>query len=287
VLWIDTGLDAQELEQVDEALGLNRVVRSMMDTSGVGLRFVDGAIRLTVAGLEAHQRAGRPSPVTVHIIAAPNAVVSLHDKAVLGLEDPVAAVAGDPRFGRLDAGTFVGLLLDGMLNGFFQELEDIERSLDKIDERAMGREPSDALLKELVSARHRIAILRRTLAPQREVYAALTRPTEDDSSPIGAPWPELTSRLERAIEAVDSTRDSVLGSFDIVMTRTGQRTNDIMRVLTVISSVLLPAVVVGGVMGMNFHPAFFDEPSYFFAVVGIMVALAVVTLLVARRRGWL
>jgi len=150
VLWIDTGLDAQELEQVDEALGLNRVVRSVMDTSGVGLRFVDGAIRLTVAGLEAHQKAGRPSPVLVHIVAAPNAVVSVHDRAVLGLEDLVAAAAGDPRFGRLDAGTFVGLLLDGMMNGYYRELEDIERGLDEIDERALGREPTDALLLSLI-----------------------------------------------------------------------------------------------------------------------------------------
>ncbi len=71
------------------------------------------------------------------------------------------------------------------------------------------------------------------------------------------------------------------------MTRTGQRTNDIMRVLTVVSSVLLPAVVVGGVTGMNFHPTFFDEPSYFFIVVAGMVVLAVATLLFARRRGWL
>ena len=287
VLWIDTGLDAQELEQVDEALGLNRVVRSVMDTSGVGLRFVDGAIRLTVAGLEAHQKAGRPSPVLVHIVAAPNAVVSVHDRAVLGLEDLVAAAAGDPRFGRLDAGTFVGLLLDGMMNGYYRELEDIERGLDKIDERALGREPTDALLSELVSARHRLAILRRTLAPQREVYAALARATDNKSSPIGAPWPELITRLERTIDAVDHVRDSVLGSFDIVMTRTGQRTNDIMRVLTVISSVLLPAVVVGGVMGMNFHPSFFDDPSFFFIVVAAMVALAALTLLFARHRGWL
>jgi magnesium transporter len=78
-----------------------------------------------------------------------------------------------------------------------------------------------------------------------------------------------------------------VGSFDIVMTRTGQRTNDIMRVLTVISSVLLPAVVVGGVMGMNFHPSFFDEPSIFFVVVGAMVVMAALTLLFARSRGWL
>jgi magnesium transporter len=287
VLWIDSGLEQKELEQVDEALGLNGVVRSVIDISRVGLRFLDGAIRITVAGLEAHEKASRPTPVLVHIVAVPNAVVTVHKGAVLGLEDPVAAVAGDPRFGDLNAGTFVGLLLDGMLNGYYRELEGIERVLDKIDERALGREPTEALLSDLVSARRRIAVLRRTLAPQREVYAALSRPIGDNSSPIGAPWPELTSRLERTIDAVDQARVSVLGSFDIVMTRTGQHTNDIMRVLTVISSVLLPAVVVGGVMGMNFHPSLFDDPSLFYVVVALMVGLATMTLLLARRRGWL
>ncbi len=287
VLWVDCGLDQGELGEVDDALGLGGVVRSLADKPKVGVNFGDGIIRLTVAGLEAHQKSGRPKPVLVHIVAAPNAVVSAHDKAVRGLEDPVAAVVGDPRFGHLNAGTFAGLLLEGMLSGFYVELEDIEQGLDEIDERALGKEPSDALLNDLVSARHRIAVLRRTLAPQREVYAALARPVEQEDSPTGTPWPELVSRLERALDAVDSTRDSVLGSFDIVMTRTGQRTNDIMRVLTVVSPVLLPAVVVGGVMGMNFHPTFFDEPSFFFIVVAIMVALAVVTLLFARLRGWL
>ena len=215
---------------------------------------------------------GRPVPVLVHIVAAPNAVVSIHDGKVRGLEEPVAAVESDPRFGDLNAGTFVGLLLDGILNGYFQELEAIEREVDEVDERALRREPTDDLVDSLVDIRHRIAIIRRSLAPQREVYAALARPLGEEGSPIGAPWPELTERLERTIDAAEHARELLLGSFDIVMTRTGQRTNDIMRVLTVVSVVLLPSVVIAGVMGMNFHPGFFDDAGLFFVVLVLMVA---------------
>jgi magnesium transporter len=288
VLWIDLGDDEADQARVDAALGVDGLVSSVTEAERVGVRFGDQTVRLTVEGLGAEAQNDRPAPVLVHFVVVPNAVVSIHEKAVFGLGDPLEAMAGDPRFGQLNAGMFLGLLLDGILNGYFKELEDIERSLDEIDERALSREVPEDLVGDLVSARHRIAILRRSLAPQREVYASLLRPTEDDrDSPIGAPWPQLTTRLERTVEAVDSTRESVLGSFDIVMARTGQRTNDIMRMLTVISSVLLPAVVVGGVMGMNFHPGFFDEPSFFFVVVAIMLVLAAGTLLVARRRRWL
>ena len=101
-------------------------------------------------------------------------------------------------------------------------------------------------------------MLRRALAPQREVFAALLRPVEDpEVSPIGWPWPGLPDRLERALDATENAREQLLGSFDLVMTRVGQRTNDVMRVLTVISAVLLPSVVIAGVMGMNFQIPFF------------------------------
>jgi magnesium transporter len=71
------------------------------------------------------------------------------------------------------------------------------------------------------------------------------------------------------------------------MGRSAQDTNDVMKVLTLLSAVLLPAVVLAGVMGMNFQPPFFSDPNNFWVVVGAMVALAVGILLVVRRRGWL
>ena len=87
--------------------------------------------------------------------------------------------------------------------------------------------------------------------------------------------------------AVEGLRDGLLGTFDIHMGRISQRANDVMRTLTLLSAVLLPAVVLAGIMGMNFSLAFFDHPTNFWLVMGGMAALALTILAVARLRKWL
>jgi magnesium transporter len=231
---------------------------------------------------------GRPLALTrLALLMARNVVVSIHDEPILGFEDPVSAMAHDPRFGRLDAGRFAGLLLEGVLGGYDEVIERLGREIDELDERALVRVPGEDLLEAIVDLRGRIAMLRRALAPQRAVFAALSTPVEDDPSPIGMPDASLLAHLERTVDAVERLREQLIGSFDILMTRTGQRTNDIVRVLTVVSAVLLPAVVIAGIMGMNFQPAFFDEPAYYFVVVAVMIGLAVATLVLARLKGWI
>ena len=79
----------------------------------------------------------------------------------------------------------------------------------------------------------------------------------------------------------------LIGTFDVHMTRTAQRTNDTMRVLTLASVILLPSVVLAGVMGMNFKVGLFDDPNVFWVVIGIMLAMAAAAVGIARWRGWL
>ena len=104
---------------------------------------------------------------------------------------------------------------------------------------------------------------------------------------LGRPWPGLTDRLERAVEAVENLRDLLLGTFDIHMGRAAQDANDVMKVLTLLSAVLLPAVVLAGVMGMNFKLPFFDEPGNFWIVVAAMVVFAVAIVIARLAGGWL
>jgi magnesium transporter len=104
---------------------------------------------------------------------------------------------------------------------------------------------------------------------------------------VGEPWPGLPERLEAAMSAVESLRDSLLGTYDIHMGREAQRTNEVMKVLTLVSAMFLPAVVLAGVMGMNFHLEFFDESSNFFIVVGAMAITGLALLLAARWRRWI
>ncbi len=147
---------------------------------------------------------------------------------------------------------------------------------------------NEGVLERLLPIRRRISVLRRSLAPHRTVIATLARPdlglrsTDDDD-----PWPALVERLERAIEAVEHARELLVGSFDIVMAQTGQRTNDIVRVLTVVSVTLLPAGVIAGIFGMNFHAQLFEIDGLFWPVVAAIAALCGSILVVAKVRGWL
>jgi magnesium transporter len=71
----------------------------------------------------------------------------------------------------------------------------------------------------------------------------------------------------------------------LLVTRIGQRTNDIMKVLTLVTVILLPATVLGGIMGMNFKVGLFDSAWVFWIVIAAMLGIAVVVLSVARNRA--
>jgi Mg2+ and Co2+ transporter CorA len=176
-------------------------------------------------------------------------------------------------------------LLDSILAAYFRQIESIEREIDHLDEIAVRRRPDGSFLDATLVLRRRIARLRRALAPNREALLPLERPDFELRSDLGSLWPGLIQRLERAIDGVENARELLVGSFDLYLGQASQRTNDVMKVLTLVSSIALPAVVLAGVMGMNFKPAFFDDPSNFFVVIGAMVALSISILGVARWRA--
>ena len=78
-------------------------------------------------------------------------------------------------------------------------------------------------------------------------------------------------------------REAIVGSFDVLIARTGHRTNDIMKVLTLTSVILLPGMVIAGLMGMNFKVGRFTAAWGFYAVVAVTAAIALVVS--ARRSG--
>lgn len=94
-------------------------------------------------------------------------------------------------------------------------------------------------------------------------------------------------RLEEVVQSARDSRDSVVGSFDVVIARAGQRTNEIVKVLTLGSMLLLPGALIAGVLGMNFRVGLFEHAWVFWVVLGAIAALAVATLAAAHARDWI
>lgn len=228
-----------------------------------------------------------PTRHEIDLVAGRNWVVSVHSEPVAALDRIDDLAHGDTRFGALDAAGFLAAIIDEVLAGYLALAEDIEREIDRLDERALQSRPSREILARIVLLRRRIGAIRRSLTPHRLALAALARPEMELFEELGRPWPGVNERLERAIDSVENLRDLLLGTFDIHMGRAAQDANEVMKRLTLLSAVLLPAVVLAGIMGMNFDVEFFENSDNFGIVVGAMLVFGVTLLAAARWRGWL
>jgi Mg2+ and Co2+ transporter CorA len=234
------------------------------------------------------ERDGRtPVRRSLDIVAGHDWVLTVHDGPMQDLARLDAVTEGETRFGAMDAAGLMAAIADEVIGDYFGLVEDIEREIDQLDEHALRRRPRNDVLARIVELRRRIGLIRRTLSPHRIAFAALARPEMELHDELGRPWPGLRERLDSAVQAVENLRDLLLGTFDIYMGRAAQDANEVMKVLTLLSAVLLPAVVLAGVMGMNFKLPFFDDEGNFFYVVAAMVVFAVGILLAARWRRWI
>ena len=295
LLWIDVqGRERADLDAVGNAVGLEP--KSLERLAGpperADLTLYPEHIHLVLQvteppGDDGHQDGAHLVRRPVDIVAGRNWVVTIHDEPLAALARFDATTEGETRLGALDAASFVAAVADEVLADYLELVEDIEREIDRLDERALRGRGDTAILGQIVRMRRRIGLIRRTLAPHRVAFAALARPDMALHEELGEPWPGLTERLDRALDAVENLRDLLLGTFEIYMGRTAQDANDTMKLLTLLSAVLLPGVVLAGVMGMNFQMPFFEATDNFWLVIGAMVAFGVAILGVARWRGWL
>ena len=295
LLWVDVDLDASgALEGLSERLGLTAADRQRVeaDAGRAHLRYHTERIHLTLESLEIVPDGGTHDGLglvrrEVDILASPGIVVTTHRGPLQAVERFVAALSGESSLGALQSAGLLSSLVDEVITGFHEVAEHLERQIDTLDQVALGGDSGGTFLHELVQLRQRISFLRRTLAPHRDALAALARPELATDAGVGQPWPGLLERLETASRSVDGLRDALLGTYDIHMGRAAQRANDVMKALTVVSSVFLPALVLAGIMGMNFEIPWFDTADNFYLVVGAMALFGTLFAVLARSRSWI
>lgn len=293
LLWIDItdGLDGPALDRLVDAFKLDESTRRALETPGEmpHLAVHGGYLHVRVA-VEPNDE--RPSQTTwLDVIGGTNVVITHHRSPIRFLDDVDERIQLDTSFGMLDAGTFMASLLGAAVTSYFAAVDAIEDEVDKLDSKSLRDDGRHHLLEELVLLRRRIARLRRILTNHRGVFAALASAEtalvtdNPDSRPA---FEAVAGRFDAAIGAVEDSRDVLLGSFDVYMTRTAQRTNDVMKVLALATVLLLPGSLAAGLLGMNLvAPLPEDDPMSFWYVVAAVALLAVVVLVVARARRWL
>jgi Mg2+ and Co2+ transporter CorA len=291
LLWIDVnGQDEHELREVSAMLGLTpESVYTLLERGNRPRLDHYGAYsQLNVNTIEEIE--GGYRLVELDFVIGANFVLTVHSQPVAFLASFDRRIKGDSNLGRLDAPSFLSTLLDWHLNSYFRLIEGIDGEVDRMDSRALRPSHQRDLLVDLSKLRHRVAFVRRTLTPHREIYAAMSRPDFQmiANSHSAGHFAILHDRLERAIEAAENARELLIGSFDIFSTQTTLRTNEAIKTLTLVSVVLLPATVIVSIGSLLLKtPVYSFGPPAFWGMLALILVIGLVTVGVARWRKWI
>lgn len=296
ILWIDL-MDASE----DEAAGVLDAL-DLGEPEGLKLGDLEGKprveqfeghLRVTAVAVSDAESDPEQESIVVDCFIGSNWVLSVHGAEIAVLDDFRSAAEGRGGIGLLDAPSFLTTLLEWVVGSYLRAFDEIEETLDRFDVEAL-QQPSHNPEKQveiLSNARRRVGRLRRTLAPHREVFAALSHSEFDpfSSKESAERFVTLIARVDAALASARDARDGIASSFDVLIVRTEHRTNEIVKVLTLTSILLLPGALLAGVAGMNvnFSAHTFAHSLLFWVVVSAIVLIALATLALARLRRWI
>jgi magnesium transporter len=182
------------------------------------------------------------------------------------------------------------LILDAMVDEYAPVVDRVSARLDGL-EGLLFRDPSPKVLARLLRLKRLVAGMRKTLILEREVLARLTRGEfELVNEREIAYYRNVYDHLVRYTELIESAREMVSDLMQTHLSAASNRLNQIVKVLTMISTVVLPMTLIAGVYGMNFDesawPDFKSSWGFAFAL-GLMALTGMVAYLLFRHKRWL
>ncbi len=175
-------------------------------------------------------------------------------------------------------------VVQGILRSFDAPLLQSESILDQREKACFDRRHRSLPIKAIHATKRRIRIMRRSLARAHGAILDM-KPVFDGDKPH---WQDLKEQAERLQAQADELLDAAQALVNLELNLEAQRTNDVMRVLTVFSAFLLPLTFIAGVYGMNFErmPEL-KTPYGYPAALALMAVTAFGIYLWFRKRGWL
>lgn len=229
--------------------------------------------------------------VPINIIAGENFVVTIHDGEVDYFNEFREREKGETNIGELDAESFLATLLDLHIVSFFRALEEVEKEVDEMDDHVLKKDlDTEKFMREMVKMRQAVTNLRRWFLPHRDIFYALSRPdfqriAQSDSADS---FRQLNEHFERAFDAIEASRETVLSLFELYATKSAQTTNDLVQRLTFITLIVGVMGVIAGALGMNFEAdEIFKREHGFWLALGAMLLLASGLTGLARFRKWI
>jgi magnesium transporter len=269
---------------VDDALEESHV--SKVDDWGDYLYLVVQAVE-PQQGLDNHVEA-----LELDIFLGQNYLVTYQTKSIAAVERVWTLCQRDKRHLDKDTNYILYRLIDEIASDYIVVAEEIDERIDKIEDQ-LFKNPEPSLLEQIFDLKRDLLYLRHMIAPQREMVNKLAR---GDYAVIAVDakvyFRDVYDHFVRLYNIIDSLRDLVTSALETYLSMVNNRMNEIMKTLTIITTLFMPISFLAGFFGMNFFQPTVSMDAWtgwpmFIALSLVMILLPISMYLWIRQRMWM
>lgn len=250
----------------------------------------DNYIYFIVHGVTADTSPDRFNTIELDGFLGRNYVITYHHHMFRSINNIKQQLRTTPLACQRGTAYLLHQILDQVVDYYSPVLDDFDDRIDKLEEDIFTlKRPNTEILTEIMALKRSVLRLRRISGKQMDILHRMSRGEfsliPDDMRPF---YRDVYDHLVRVVDLSENYRDLISGSLEAYLSVVSNRLNEIMKVLTIFSAVMLPLTFIAGVYGMNFDnmPELHSRYGYY-AAWGIMITVAVAMLLFFRRRGWI
>lgn len=239
-----------------------------------------------------HQNPGNLGVYELDIFLGQNYMVTHHDQPIKAVERLWNYIQRDTSYLSNGADHLLYRLIDQVVDNYMPVVEEIDDAIDLAEDQIFT-DPTSDILQKIFDLKRTALQLRRILLPEREVVNKLAR---DEFSVVNNQtrvyFRDVYDHLVRMHDITESIRDLVTGALDTYLSVVNNRMNDIMRTLTVITTLFMPISFVASFFGMNYFQsgsslAIWVSPFSFAISLSITILSPILMYLWMRRRKWI
>jgi magnesium transporter len=179
-------------------------------------------------------------------------------------------------------------MLDLIVDNYFFVMEKLGDRIEQVEEEVI-RNSNKRSLAKINQLRKELIILKRNIAPVRDLIGGIIRSESellDDSTTKY--FKDVHDHITQAYDLSENYRDIMISMQDLYINNVNLKMNEVMKVMAIVTCLLAPATVIGGIFGMNFdtNVIFFHRPWGFYIAVAFMLLIPIFMLWIFRKRGW-
>lgn len=292
IVWINVdGLRKADVEKIGERYGISPLLRE--DILAVGQRpkmdEIDEILFCVMNMLYYNQQKKSVEHEQISLVLGKNLVITFQDDPTRDVFDalrnrlklPTSKTRGK------EADYLYYTLLDTLVDHYYLVMDKLSDHIEDLEEEIVRR-PNKRTLAQINILRKEQIVLKRSIYPVREVLANIIKSESELLTEYNERFfKDVYDHSVQAIDLVDNYRDMIMGMQDLYISNVNLKLNEIMKVMAVVTCLMAPATVIGGIFGMNFDIIPLSGHHWgFWIAVGIMIIIPIWMLMAFKRRGW-